>query len=72
LDCGICHHPAQDRPRVAQSCASCHHCPADCADETLSVKVVVHTNCWRCHEGGTGAKASATCVFCHSGPKRGW
>jgi len=71
IKCGSCHHEIET-PQVAQSCSSCHFCPIDCADETLGVKVVIHKNCWQCHEGGTGRDASATCVFCHSGPKAEW
>ena len=71
IDCGICHHPSET-PQVAQACDSCHYCPIDCADETLSPKVVIHKNCWQCHEKGTGAEASEACVFCHTGPKREW
>ena len=71
IKCGTCHHEIET-PQVAQSCASCHYCPTDCADETLSVKVVIHKSCWQCHEGGTGQGASETCVFCHSGPKAEW
>ena len=71
IDCGTCHHPSE-MPQEAKSCATCHHCPVDCADETLSTKVVIHENCWRCHEVGTGAEASAGCAFCHSGPETEW
>ena len=71
IKCGTCHHEIET-PQVAQSCATCHHCPTDCADETLSVKVVIHKSCWQCHEGGTGLGASETCILCHSGPKAEW
>jgi len=71
IKCGSCHHEIET-PQVAQSCSSCHFCPIDCADETLTVKVVIHKSCWQCHDGGTGQGASATCVFCHSGEKAEW
>ena len=71
IECATCHHPSE-KPQESHSCASCHHCPVNCADETLSTKVVIHENCWRCHEVGTGPEASASCVSCHNGPKREW
>ncbi|MFQ5605012.1 MAG: hypothetical protein ACE5HS_17220 [bacterium] len=55
---------------MAQTCSNCHHTsPANIADETLRSKVVIHKNCWQCHEIGQGAEASANCGFCHSGKK---
>lgn len=71
IDCTTCHHPSE-QPQKSMSCSACHHCPVHCADETLSSKVVIHANCWGCHEIGTGAEASAGCVSCHSGPKQAW
>ena len=68
IECGICHHDVET-PKMAQSCSTCHHRHTDSADETLSSKVVIHQNCWQCHERGKGKGASETCVFCHSGPK---
>ncbi len=64
IDCRTCHHES-DAPRPAQACRTCHHRPTDCADETLSPKVVVHESCWTCHESGTGAEASRGCPTCH-------
>ena len=43
--------------------------PRNIADETLSAKVVVHQQCWKCHPVGTGKEASAVCEKCHSGKK---
>jgi c(7)-type cytochrome triheme protein len=52
------------------SCSQCHHTnPTDIADETLSAKVVIHKQCWKCHVVEKGADASAGCVKCHSGKK---
>ena len=66
IDCGICHHKAGSA-LVSQHCSNCHHSTAgDISDETLSAKVVIHKNCWSCHEVGTGAEASKTCAFCHA------
>jgi hypothetical protein len=66
IDCRICHR--SDGPAVSQpqSCSNCHHdSPTDIADETLSAKVVVHKNCWECHELEKGEKASQGCKVCH-------
>jgi len=71
IDCTTCHHPSST-PQEARSCSSCHHCPMNCADETLSAKVVIHENCWRCHDVGTGQEASDACSFCHAGPQLAW
>jgi hypothetical protein len=64
IDCQTCHHES-DAPRPAQACRTCHHRTTDCADETLSSKVVVHESCWTCHESGTGVEASRGCPTCH-------
>jgi hypothetical protein len=66
IDCGTCHHKAGAGALGPQACSSCHHAKnGDIADETLSAKVVIHKNCWSCHEVGTGAAASASCKTCH-------
>ena len=66
INCGTCHHKAGAEALGPQSCSTCHHARnGDIADETLSAKVVIHKNCWSCHEVGTGAGASATCKTCH-------
>jgi len=66
IDCGTCHHKAGAEALGPQACSTCHHAKnGDIADETLSAKVVIHKNCWSCHEVGTGASASASCKTCH-------
>lgn len=70
INCRVCH----DEPgRVKQSvyaCSGCHPTtPATIADETLSAKVVIHKQCWKCHQVGTGKEASLGCAQCHSGKK---
>jgi hypothetical protein len=72
IDCKICHHEARKTALPAQACSNCHHTvPTTIADETLSAKVVIHKDCWKCHETGTGAEASQECKFCHQGPRSG-
>ena len=70
INCGICHNATKNgRPNV-YSCSECHRTnPVNIADETLSAKVVIHKQCWKCHAVGTGKDASKRCVFCHSGSK---
>jgi len=66
INCGTCHHKAGAEALGPQACSTCHHSNnGDIADETLSAKVVIHKNCWSCHEVGTGANASAACKTCH-------
>lgn len=66
IDCAICHRKKGEPPLEPQACSTCHHeRNGDLADETLSAKVVIHKNCWSCHEAGTGASASASCKTCH-------
>lgn len=70
IDCKICHHKTGATTLVAQACSKCHHdSPANIADETLSSKVVIHKNCWECHEVDKGEEASKNCKLCHSGPR---
>ena len=72
IRCKICHHEVKKPALVAQACSNCHHShPATIADETLSAKVVIHKDCWKCHETGTGKEASQECKFCHQGPRSG-
>lgn len=71
IDCKICHHET-DAPKVAEACSNCHHYPMDIAEETLSPKVVIHKDCWTCHEIGKGVEASKRCEFCHTGPRSGF
>ncbi|MFC2163958.1 cytochrome c3 family protein [Acidobacteriota bacterium] len=66
IDCRICHGHDGGQISQAQSCSNCHHdSPTDIADETLSAKVVIHKNCWECHEVEVGAQASQSCQVCH-------
>ena len=66
IDCTICHHESGAVALTPQGCSKCHHSPnGDIADETLSAKVVIHKNCWSCHDVGTGVEASSTCKDCH-------
>jgi hypothetical protein len=70
IDCTICHHKSGEIVSESQSCSNCHHShPEGIADETLSAKVVIHKNCWTCHDGARGKEASSNCKFCHSGPR---
>jgi hypothetical protein len=53
IDCSTCHRKKGEAPLEPQACSTCHHeRNGDLADETLSAKVVIHKNCWSCHEGG--------------------
>lgn len=71
INCQICHRGEAKAFKETQPCSRCHHAsPTDIADETLSAKVVVHKNCWGCHEVGTGEDASQSCSSCHSGKKK--
>jgi len=66
INCKICHKGSGAVVSQPQSCSNCHHdSPTDIADETLSAKVVVHKQCWGCHELETGEKASQSCSDCH-------
>ncbi|MCJ7581280.1 MAG: cytochrome c family protein [Candidatus Aminicenantes bacterium] len=66
IDCKICHRGDGSAVSQPQSCSNCHHnSPTDIADETLSAKVVIHKNCWKCHEMERGEKASQSCSVCH-------
>ena len=70
INCAICHNEAEKLKQKAYSCSACHHAkPVNIADETLSTKVVIHKQCWRCHQVGTGKDASKGCEKCHSGKK---
>jgi hypothetical protein len=70
IDCKICHHKGGSGKLQAQACSKCHHStPSNIADQTLSSKVVIHKNCWECHEIGTGKEASENCQICHTGER---
>lgn len=66
IDCRICHHEQAPDAMGPRACSECHHTSnGNIADQTLSAKVVIHKNCWECHDTGTGAEASAACTDCH-------
>ncbi len=70
VNCQGCHAGSAAAKAVQYACSRCHPArPGNIADETLSAKVVVHNQCWKCHAVGTGREASAGCVKCHSGGK---
>ena len=70
IKCGICHVEAGKAKSSLYSCSTCHQTNTkDIADETLSAKVVVHQQCWKCHAIGTGKEASTSCVKCHAAKK---
>jgi hypothetical protein len=66
INCQACHNPESETNATYYKCSDCHQTDLnDIADETLSSKVVVHKNCWSCHETGTGVEASKGCTDCH-------
>jgi Zn finger protein HypA/HybF involved in hydrogenase expression len=66
-NCQTCHDTSSEKRKKYYKCSDCHHSETDdIADETLSSKVVIHKSCWKCHETGTGAEASAGCGNCHA------
>lgn len=71
INCEICHNESEKVKQKAYACSGCHRTdPSSIVDETLSAKVVVHKQCWKCHSVGTGKDASKGCAFCHSGKKK--
>ncbi|OGA53386.1 MAG: hypothetical protein A3G25_06225 [Betaproteobacteria bacterium RIFCSPLOWO2_12_FULL_63_13] len=71
INCRTCHEQSEKLSKKAFVCSECHTArPKNIADETLSAKVVVHKQCWKCHAVGTGKEASKACEKCHSGKKR--
>ena len=71
IKCQTCHRAPGDATPKTYACSSCHPTrPKNIADETLSAKVVVHTQCWKCHEVGSGKQASTGCGKCHAGAKK--
>lgn len=65
VNCQDCHDESEN-DSTYYGCAKCHHSNLEnIADETLSSKVVVHKNCWKCHLSGTGVEASERCSYCH-------
>ena len=70
IKCEICHNESEHVKQKAYTCSGCHPTnPVNIADETLSAKVVIHKQCWKCHQVGAGKEASKACEFCHSGKK---
>ena len=68
IDCDTCHREAGSPELEPQSCYDCHDTKLrDIADERLSPKVILHKNCWGCHEVETGVEASESCELCHTG-----
>jgi Zn finger protein HypA/HybF involved in hydrogenase expression len=68
IKCEICHMHVGEIKQGGYICSACHSTkPMNIADETLSSKVVVHKQCWKCHQVGTGTQASKGCEKCHSG-----
>jgi hypothetical protein len=71
INCKTCHDGSEKIAQKPYLCSECHRTgPKNIADETLSAKVVVHKQCWKCHSVGTGKEASESCEKCHSGKKR--
>jgi len=65
----VCHDEG-GKMKAIYTCSACHDGgPRNISDETLSSKVVVHKQCWKCHQAGTGKDASSSCQLCHSGKK---
>jgi hypothetical protein len=70
VNCKVCHDGSGKIKQNAYTCSECHQSnPIDIADETLSPKVVVHKQCWKCHPVSVGKEASTSCEKCHSGKK---
>lgn len=66
VKCRVCHDSDSKMSQKYYKCSDCHHSDLeDIADETLSSKVVIHQNCWSCHDAGTGVTASIACIDCH-------
>lgn len=70
IKCETCHNEGDRAKQKVYTCSKCHPTnPINIADESLSAKVVIHKQCWECHDVGTGKKASKRCESCHSGKK---
>lgn len=70
INCKTCHSASAAATQAVYTCSACHrNTPTSIADETLSAKVVVHKQCWKCHPVSTAKDASASCELCHSGKK---
>jgi len=70
INCTVCHDESGKMKQGVYACSACHHTnPINIADETLSAKVVIHKQCWKCHAVSTGKEASKSCELCHSGKR---
>ena len=70
IRCEACHQETGKPKEKMYACSQCHRTtPASIADETLSAKVVIHRQCWKCHVVSTAKDASQSCELCHSGKK---
>jgi hypothetical protein len=71
INCKVCHEEPGKAKQQIYACSQCHRTnPVNIADETLSAKVVIHKQCWKCHEMGTAKEAAKSCELCHSGKKQ--
>jgi Zn finger protein HypA/HybF involved in hydrogenase expression len=71
INCKTCHAESAKIAQKAYRCSECHQTrPKNITDESLSAKVVIHKQCWKCHAVGAGKEASIVCEKCHSGKKR--
>lgn len=72
-ECTACHKEDASDGLIAGKCSSCHpDTPRNTSDAALSAKVVIHRQCWNCHDVGTGVDASKECSYCHSGDRAGF
>lgn len=70
INCRVCHDESGKTKQKVYACSECHPTnPVNIADETLSAKVVIHKQCWKCHPVSNGKEASQLCAKCHSGKK---
>ncbi|HHQ49678.1 MAG TPA: hypothetical protein ENK19_12450 [Acidobacteria bacterium] len=69
--CSTCHH-ADGTTRQTHNCTTCHGEPGPQSSRIPSAKVALHEMCGNCHDIGTGKDASASCSFCHTGPRKPW
>lgn len=70
INCAVCHDESGKMKQPVFTCVACHHTnPVNISDETLSAKVVIHKQCWKCHAVSAGKEASKSCELCHSGKK---
>ncbi|HEY7532442.1 MAG TPA: cytochrome c3 family protein [Nitrospiraceae bacterium] len=71
INCKVCHEEQGKTKEQIYTCSKCHRTsPVNIADETLSAKVVIHKQCWKCHEVGTAKEAAKSCELCHSNKKQ--